>query len=285
MTQALINLNESKPTFQFVPPLWLIYGRNGIGKSYFASKSNAPIFIDLDENIFELPVDSNRSFDISIFTFQDVISFLDMLYHQNHTYKTLVVDSLSSLEKLIIQKILLETGAKSLGDFQYGQGYLRMLPFWEQFLANLKLLRTVKKMTIILLGHYKEKRDPNLTGESYLQYQIDLYERAAKLLVNCCSAVFFADDKVVVHHERQAFGQEIAKAVASERVLYTDEGVKFLAKNTYGMPPILPMDWNTVYGYAKAHYQKIKATFNDKQSVSNREAPGVEQLTQQEGAH
>jgi AAA domain len=222
MTQALINLNESKPTFQFVPPLWLIYGRNGIGKSYFASKSNAPIFIDLDENIFELPVDSNRSFDISIFTFQDVISFLDMLYHQNHTYKTLVVDSLSSLEKLIIQKILLETGAKSLGDFQYGQGYLRMLPFWEHFLANLKLLRTVKKMTIILLGHYKEKRDPNLTGESYLQYQIDLYERAAKLLVNCCSAVFFADDKVVVHHERQAFGQEIAKAVASERVLYTD---------------------------------------------------------------
>jgi hypothetical protein len=279
MTHQLINLSEAKPTFQFVPPMFLVYGRNGIGKSYFASKSTRPIFIDLDENIFELPVDSNRSFDISIFTFQDVMSFLDMLYHQNHTYKTLVVDSLSSLEKLIIQKILLETGAKSLGDFQYGQGYLRMIPLWEQFLVNIKLLRTVKKMTIILLGHYKEKRDPNLTGESYLQYQIDLYDRAAKLLVNCCSAVFFADDKVVVHHERQ----EIAKAVASERLLYTDEGVKFLAKNTYGMPPTIPMEWTAVYHYAKAHYQKVKATFNEKQCVSNREVPVTEQLTTQKG--
>ncbi len=277
-SNQLINLNEAKPTFQFVPPLFLVYGRNGIGKSYFASKSNAPIFIDLDENIFELPVRSNRSFGVPSFTsFQSVMDFLDRLYSSEHPYKTVVIDSLSSLEKLIVQKILNEHHLQSLGQLQYGQGYLMMLPLWEKFLGKLKLLRMERTMSVIMLGHYKEKRDPNLAGESYLQYQLDLYERAAKLLFNSCSAVFFADYKVVVHHERQAFGQETAKAVASERVFYTDEGVKFLAKNTYGMPPTIPMEWADVYHYAKEHYKKVK------QSFSNRGAPSMEQLTNQEG--
>lgn len=277
MTNALINLQDAKPTFKYVPPLFLIYGRNGIGKSWFASKAARPIFLDLDQNIFELAVDSNRSFNVKLEKFQDVLQFLGLLINENHSYKTVIIDSLSSLERLIENHVLQAKKVTSLADFQYGQGYLMMLPLWEQVLGKLKALRIQKKMTVLMLGHYKEKRDPNLAGESYLHYQLDLYERAAKLLINSCSAVFFADYKVEVIHEKEKFGQEISKARSSERRLFTDEGVKFLAKNTYGMPADIPMTWEALYDHVKAHFIKIR------ENLPNRDAPQQEQLTTPEG--
>ena len=53
MTQ--ISLKNAAPKVVYVPPKIILYGRNGIGKSTFALKAPAPIFLDLDENLYELP--------------------------------------------------------------------------------------------------------------------------------------------------------------------------------------------------------------------------------------
>lgn len=277
MSQELVNLKGARAVFEYTAPLLLVYGRNGIGKSYFAAKFKSPLFLDLDQNIFELPVDSNRSFETPLKNFQDVLAFLGRLINEDHPYETVVIDSLSSLERLIEAHVLQGKKVSSLADFQYGQGYQMMMPLWEQFLSKIKTLRIEKKKTILLLGHYKEKRDPNLTGDSYLQYQIDLYEKAWKLLANSCSAVLFADYKVDVVHEEAKFGQDIAKARSSERRLFTNEGVKFIAKNTYGMPSDIPMTYEALAKAVKAHFINVKA------SLRNRDAQKQEQLTTQEG--
>lgn len=260
----IVSLKEARPAFQYMPPMLLIYGRNGIGKSYLASQFKNPVFLDLDRNIYELPVDSNRSFDIELNQFTDVVEFLSRLVTEEHPYETVVIDSLSSLERLIESHILNTKGAKSLADFQYGQGYQMMMPLWEQILGKVMALRTQRKLTVLMLGHYKEKRDPNIIGDGYQHYQIDLYEKAAKLLVNSCSAVLFADYKVQVVHEKQKFGQEIAKVRSSERRLFTNEGVKFLAKNTYGMPDDIPMTYDDLAGYVRDHFIKLKEAFNNR---------------------
>jgi len=132
MTQ--IDLKNAKPKVIYVPPKIILYGRNGIGKSRFALKAPNPIFLDLDENIYELPVASNKTLGIPIKTYEDVMAFLGTLFNQDHEFKTLVVDSLSSLEKLVIEKVLKDSNLNSLASFQYGQGYQKMMPLWEQFL-------------------------------------------------------------------------------------------------------------------------------------------------------
>ena len=175
----LTSLKEAKSVFQYMPPMLLIYGRNGIGKSYFASQFKNPVFLDLDKNIYELSVDSNRSFGIELESITDVLDFLNRLINEEHEHETIVIDSLSSLERLIERHILKTKNAKSLADFQYGQGYQMMMPLWEQFLSKIMALRTQRKLTVLMLGHYKEKRDPNLLGVGYQQYQIDLYEKNA----------------------------------------------------------------------------------------------------------
>ena len=259
-------LQEARPHFERMPPMLLIYGRNGIGKSYLAAQFKRPVFLDLDRNIYELPVISNRSIGVALNTFTDVIRFLDHLIQEDHTCKTVVIDSLSSLERMVEAHILQGKRATSLADFQYGQGYQMMMPLWEQFLGKLTHLRTQCRMTVLMLGHYKEKRDPNLTGEAYQCYHIDLYEKAAKLLANSCSGVLFADYKVHVVHEKEKFSQDVAKVRGSERRLYTNEGVKFLAKNTYSMPSDIPMTYEAIAECVKAHFTHLESLLNPKES-------------------
>lgn len=268
-------LNKPNLVFQYMPPMLLIYGRNGIGKSYFGTQFKNPVFLDLDKNIYELSVDSNRSFGLELESFIDVIDFLNRLINEEHSYETIVIDSLSSLERLVERHVVMMNNSnsqkkpvKSLADFQYGQGHQMMMPLWEQFLSKMMILRTKKKLNVLMLAHYKEKRDPNLLGDGYQQYQIDLYEKAAKLLVNSCSAVLFADYKVeVVHYKENR--QDVAKAKGSERRLFTDEGVRFMAKNTYGMPYDIPMSYDVLADYVREHFLKLKETFNNRSTKGN----------------
>ena len=256
MTQ--IDLKNPKPKVIYVPPKIILYGRNGIGKSTFALKAPNPIFLDLDENIYELPCISNKTLGFELKTFDDVLTFLGILFNEEHEFKTLVIDSLSSLEKLITQKVVKATnGVTSFADIKYGAGYLKMMPFWDQFLEKLKNLWGHRKITIILLAHFKEKREENSTGPSYMQHQINLYEKASELLRNWCSCVLLADDEIELEDETIEFNRKISKVSKSTRILHTDGGTTFLAKNTYNLPSKLPLDWNVLFNHIQAYYKQF----------------------------
>ena len=188
------------------------------------------------------------------------MAFLATLFNQDHEFKTLVVDSLSSLEKLVTEKVLKDNNLSSLASFQYGQGYQKMMPLWGQFLDKLKNLWEHKKITIILLAHFKEKRDEHLTGASYMQYQINLYEKASELLRNWCSCVLFAEDEIVLEDETVEFNRKISKVKSSTRVLHTDGGTTFLAKNTYNLPAKLSLDWDSLFNHIQAYYKQFNQT-------------------------
>jgi hypothetical protein len=245
-----------------------LYGRNGIGKSLFASCAPSPIFLDLDQNIYELSVSSNKTFGVTIKTYDDAMAFLGTLFNQDHEFKTLVVDSLSSLEKLVIEKVLKDNKVSSLASFQYGQGYQKMMPLWDQFLEKLKNLWEHKKMMIIMLAHFKEKREEHLTGTSYMQYQINLYEKASELLRNWCSCVLFAEDEIELTNETVEFNRKISKVKSSTRVLHTDGGTTFLAKNTYNLPSKLPLDWNILFNHIQAYYKQFNQLSTEEKEVT-----------------
>ena len=249
MTQ--INLKNAAPRVVYVPPKILLYGRNGIGKSTFALKAPAPIFLDLDENLYELPCVTNKTLKVPINNYDDVVNFLGVLFNQDHDFKTVVIDSLSSLEKMIMDKAVKSTnGMTSFADFNYGRGHLKAMVFWEEFFQKIKNLWKHKKMIVIFLAHHKEKKEENLTGASYSQYQINLHDRASELLRNWCSCVLFADDEVIV-------GDEKSKICSSERIIRTDGGLTFLAKNTYNLPVKMSLDWNELAIHVQKYYQQF----------------------------
>ena len=82
---------------QPAPRRIVLYGTHGIGKSTWGSMAPKPIFIQTEDGLGEIACDKfplARRFD-------DVMQALSELYTEEHSYRTVVVDSLDWLERLI----------------------------------------------------------------------------------------------------------------------------------------------------------------------------------------
>ena len=119
-----------------------------------------------------------------------------------------------------------------------------------------------------MLAHFKEKREEHLTGASYMQYQINLYEKASELLRNWCSCVLFAEDEIELTNETVEFNRKISKVSKSTRVLHTDGGTTFLAKNTYNLPAVLPLDWDILFNHIQAYYKQFNQLSTEEKEVT-----------------
>jgi hypothetical protein len=81
-----------------------------VGKTTFAAGAPAPVFICTEDGLGTLEA---THFPLSR-TFDEVMEALAVLYEQDHTFATVVVDSVDWLEPLVWQKACQENGWKDL---------------------------------------------------------------------------------------------------------------------------------------------------------------------------
>lgn len=79
------------------PPRILVYGTEGIGKSTFASTSPNPIFIPTEDGLDNIDC---AKFPLCK-TFVEVMSYIDVLQNESHDYRTIIIDTVDWLERLI----------------------------------------------------------------------------------------------------------------------------------------------------------------------------------------
>jgi len=80
------------------PPITVIHGSPGIGKTTLGAAAPSPVFIRTEDGMGTLTCDA---FPVAE-TFQDVLDALTALFSDpKHGYQTVVIDSLSALEPLI----------------------------------------------------------------------------------------------------------------------------------------------------------------------------------------
>jgi hypothetical protein len=177
-------------------------------------------------------------------TFEEVIEALAALYTEDHDFKTLVIDSVDWLEPLVWAKACRDNGWNSIEDPGYGKGYIAALNLWRQYIDGLNALRDDRAMTVIQIAHTDIKRFDSPEHDPYDRYVIKLHARAAALLQEHSDGVLFANYRISTVKADVGFNKKINRALGSgDRVLYTAERPAFLAKNRYGLPEILPLDW------------------------------------------
>ena len=99
-------------------------------------------------------------------------------------------------------------------------------------------------MAIVQIAHTDIKRFDSPEHEPYDRYVIKLQARAAALLQEHSDVVLFANYRMSIAKADVGFNKKVARALGSgERVLHTAERPAFLAKNRYGLPDTLPLDW------------------------------------------
>ena len=247
-----VSLSQLNRTNVPKPPRILIHGVAGVGKTTFAAGSNSPVFIQTEDG---LGTNAAVSFSLA-HTFEDVIDALASLYTEDHDFKTAVIDSVDWLEPLVWGKACRDNGWATIEEPGYGRGYVAALTFWRQYIDGLNALRDDRGMTIIQIAHTDIKRFDSPEHDPYDRYQIKLHARAAALLQEHSDIVLFANYRISTVKADVGFNKKVNRAMGSgERVIHTAERPAFLAKNRYGLPETLALDWQT---FAQAMPESIR---------------------------
>lgn len=249
------------------PRRTLLYGTHGIGKSTFAASSPSPIVLATEDGLDDVGVDRTPVLKKTV----DVAKWLIELGGGGHDYKTVVIDTLDWLERLIWQAVADEGGKKSIEDYGYGKGYVLAIKRWESLLNMLDSCRTAG-MNVILLSHAKVEKFAPPDTDSYDRWVPDLHKAAAAVVEEWCDEVLFATYQVSTIKGGDGFNSRVRAIGSGDRVVYTSETPTHRAKRRISLPDQMPLDWATyqaawpvagnINGIVKDGHSKRKETAN-----------------------
>ena len=217
----------------------LLYGTHGIWKTTFAAMADAPVFIQTEDGLGALEVDR---FPLCT-SWGDVISCLDALVTGKHPYRTVAIDSLDWLERLIIAETCRRRQVESIEEIPYGKGYVHALVHWREVLSSLDRLRNERGMQSILIAHAGIERFQNPETESYDRYVPRLQKHASFLVQEWADEVLFATWRVHTKSTADRFDRKRIQGIATgRRVLRTTERPSHVAKNRLGLPEEIALD-------------------------------------------
>lgn len=222
------------------PPIVVVHGTPGIGKTTWASGAQSPVFMPLEDGLGAIKA---AAFPV-LHEWQEVMEAMGALYSDKHDYQSVVIDSLSALEPVIWAQVAKDANKSSIEDLGYGKGYVLALDYWHQVLAGVIALRDKKGMMPILIAHSEVTRFDSPEVDPFDRYQIKLHKRALQLLYERADIIGFANWQTHTIKQDVGFDKKISRGIGTgERLLHLVERPAYIAKNRYGMPDTIPLAW------------------------------------------
>lgn len=227
------------------PRRCVLYGPKGIGKSTWAAGAPTPIFIQAEEGLDDigaarLPLLDSWDDEATENNLLGQFSWL-LGVAAERGYRTLVVDSLDGIERLIFARVAKDKNVESIEDIPYQAGYKLALEYWGKFIDCMNYLRNELGMHIVLIAHAKVEKFEDPEQATWDKWNLQLHKNAAPMICQWADEVFFANQKAFVRTTKEGFGKEKARGVGTgERVLRTEERPSHTAKNRVAMPAEIP---------------------------------------------
>lgn len=225
------------------PPRVVVYGPEGIGKSTFGDSCPDPVFLQTEDGLGELEA---ARLPLAA-SYAQFVEQLGAVCGQEHEFKTLVVDTLDWLEKLVWADVCRKESKQSIEEIPYGKGYKLALQQWKEVLAGLDYARNERGMNVVLLAHAKVERFEDPESQGYDRYTLRLHKDADATVREWSDAVLFATRKQRVEKVGTGFNERtIARPIGAdggERVLRVVGGPACTAKNRYGLAGEIPLSW------------------------------------------
>lgn len=224
----------------------VLYGQEGVGKSSLAANIPGIVFIDCEGsttkmNVRRLPAPTSWAM---------LCDEMDYIRENADAkgYKAVAIDTFDWAESLALQAICSEHNVKGIEGFNYGKGWQYESETVARFLENTdKLIKA--GIHVILICHA-------ISRKTTLPEEIDEFDhwelklgnkttnKIAPLLKEWSDMTLFlafktqimaADDKGKVH-----------KATSVQRVMYATKSAWWDAKNRFGLPDMMPLDYGAI---------------------------------------
>lgn len=202
-------------------PTITIVGTPGVGKTSLGALFPKPIFIcaedgkavfdswddDVKPDLFpELPRAKYRDQNGGqlarpVSTKDVIISQMRMLLNEEHEYQTLVIDSVTSLDRMFNHELCERDGVDSVAEASGGfhKGFDTVAEWHGDVRNACEVLRKRKNMTIIFIAHAGVKKMKNRPdADEYTVYSLDMHEKSVPVYINLVDAVIYIKNKEYV---------------------------------------------------------------------------------------
>jgi len=232
-----LSLSSLKSSTNKNPPIVVIYGVDGIGKSTLAAEFPDPIYLP---TIGERPpIDVDLPTPGEIGSFDDMLDIFGELITEEHDHKTVIIDSIDGFENLVWDATSARMGVSSIEEPGYGKGYVEADTEWREFLGGVAALAR-RGICVVMLAHPEIVRFDSPTSDPYSRYTLKLHKRANALVREQADVVAFMNYRVSIKEKEVGHKKTVAHAEGGkERQIHLVEGAGFVAKNRYSMSEYL----------------------------------------------
>lgn len=233
---TLANVSRGRLT---QPRRVVVYGVKGIGKTSLVASAPNPVIADVERG--SGLIDTNR---VDTFeTFDDVLDFTRMLAAEKHDFQTVGYDSLGEIERLVWGAVCQAASVEGIDNVGggYGKGRAAAVDKWRSLRAEIERLQRDRRVDVYMIGHadVRTVKDPSV-AEDYEQFQIRLDKQAAALWTEWADLVLFARYDTTIRKDSR---KKVRGVSSGARLLYTKADAGHDAKDRYGLPEVLPLDY------------------------------------------
>ena len=228
----------------------VIYGAEGIGKSTLAAQFPNPLFIDTEG--------SSNQLDIARLpaptSWEMLLQELDFV-REKRPCSTLVIDTVDWAEQLCLTDLCAKNQKNGIEDFGYGKGWEYEKESFGKFLNKLTdIINAGINVTLTAHAALRKFEQPDEMG-SYDRWELKLGNKTTNkispLIKEWADVVLFCNYKTLVVQTDKDGKKH--KAQGNRRVMYTQHHPCWDAKNRYGLPEEIPMEYARIahiYGHS-----------------------------------
>ena len=213
-----------------------ILGDAGLGKTSLAATFPNPIFIRVEDGLQAIPLENRPDAFPVLSTADDLWVQLKTLINEEHEYKTVVIDSVTALERMFIESVVASDPKKPKSINQalggYGAGLTAVAALHGRVRKACGLLNK-KGLHIVFIAHADTETVDLPDSEPYTKYSLRLGKKSTAPYVDDVDLVGFIKLQSFVKASENNGKQKIISD--GSRVLSVSATASNVSKNRYGI--------------------------------------------------
>lgn len=222
-----------------IAQFYVLYGLPGLGKTTLASQFPDTVVMDLEAGSLQVSVERVEKENLT--DFKALLLILDEVTALKK-YKTIVIDSVTALEKLIEQDVCNEHKVKTLSDVAWGGGPIAVQQKLHELIEKLKHIQMNDNVNIIVIAHSQIKSFVDPThNQSYDRHILQCNQKFGQMLIANADHVFFC--AYAVDFTKDSKTKKTQAFSTGDRVIYTSWRASHEAKTRFDIPYEIDMDY------------------------------------------